>query len=48
MLGIEVADKVRESEIIARLRAIIIELKISGDPSVDFSHESLSKAFNVQ
>ena len=42
MLGIEVADEVRESEIIARLKVMFMKLKISSDPSVDFSVETLS------
>jgi hypothetical protein len=48
VLGIEVVEEVRECEIIDRLKVMINKLKISGDPSVDFSLETLSKASFVQ
>jgi hypothetical protein len=48
ILGLEVVEEVRESEIIDRLKVIINKLKISGNPSVDFSLETLSKASFVQ
>lgn len=48
VLGIEVLEEVSESEIINRLKVIINKLKISGNPSVDFSLETLSKASFVQ
>jgi hypothetical protein len=48
ILGLEVVEEVRESEIIDRLKVIINKLKISGNPSVDFSLETLSKVSFVQ
>lgn len=48
VLGIEVLEEVSESEIINRLKVMINKLKISGNPSVDFSLETLSKASFVQ
>lgn len=48
MLGIELVDEVRESEIVSRLKAMFMMLKITGDPLVDFSLETLSKACIVK